>query len=64
MNHEKFRETKAYLLHPSNSPRNANRDTEIDEFRQRQRERMRQVLIEDCARELSEIHDLLRASDD
>ena len=59
---DNFRGTRAYLLHPKNSPRRAGRDTAANEFgeRQRQRERLRAAVLDDCISDLGEIQEQLR----
>lgn len=54
-----FKRTPRYLLHPSNAPTREERPRFEDEFAQRQRERLRSAVIEDCIGGLEDIRETL-----
>lgn len=57
---EAFKRSRKYLLHPANSPRNEERTDPLDEFKQRQRYRVRAAIVDDFVEQLGEIHDNIR----
>lgn len=55
-----FKRSRKYLLHPANSPRSESREDALEEFKQRQRYRLRAAIVDQFAAELGEVHDIIR----